>query len=1105
MEENEAVQEEVTALRAIYMEQFSMEEESIQSAWNIRKIARKYVIELKPTQVELQDLVSAVLEIRFETPMFLTDLTIRSSFTKKYPNEAPALQVRRGRGLSDAQLAQLQTLVVAKGKELAGNPMCFDIAEFVRDYLDTHNSVIRGLKQLSAFEQMEERHHQNEKAQTAEDRERQKQELMQREDAELREAEGFQTRLREEAQALRDRKKAVRANWKESKDPVDAGRNDIGGAKQKTDADGGDPALDTTEKLFMVEQFSSTIVHNAPVANVEVYLCRSKPFEKRGALHIEKAILPRSYVSRVQAQAILNDCVADISRLKSIRHANLAPVYDYCWSETETETVLENLVGYSNGGSLSSLMKNAGTLNAPVAFGYLRKLVAARASERSDTVLTGAGYLSKLFGKATQDAGSGLNAWLPPDDQLKAKDSARKKDIWAIGCVLCEMLFGCDVYNEYSGPEDLLFTARNMPSQVKSLLIAVFSKDPAERPSATSLLETYLDDLRLKIQPQLTSYALTVAKSMGPDPYTYDVKPSLPSVRSGSDSNHQRSRYRSDFEELAFLGRGGFGKVVKARNIIDNRLYATLSRMHHPNIVRYYQAWFEEGEESLLASPEDSNGTCTDDDSSTEDSMSDDEIEDDVSFSDWHASPVKLLDSNGTVVQLPYDLTAPFARFISKVKFLNLVKRFTFSRVYRPNLVGGQPFSYVECDFDIASRSPHCIFDAEVIKAGLDILESCGLGCEGVLIRLNHCLLVEEILRRIEIPESYVPVALAILENLERPHSLQQIRSALSKACDIPLRASEILESVSSFNGPIDETLKRFRDMLASPDPKGFLGKSSANVERTRDIEAAFSYLSKLSTMLKKLGVKCQIIFCPLLSYNAAYYRNSMMFQIMKSGKKLAAGGRYDSLVDQYRRPLFPKNPIGAVGISIAPALQIIVKPDGSKPAQIKIRNLMTKAESEVNRADVIAFLNAELQRTVTIATTVHQKEEKVQSQRVVPLPDLDVKVLSPPWQKQKMKGKEKIRLSDRAILNINGTMKTMTKSPAYIIDLPDAAIGRIAATNLRDDDAFRSMQEGFTAPQKEYLLDIRRSLIASRSGGVKAAWLVSAKTHTPYLYIFTD
>jgi len=82
------------------------------------------------------------------------------------------------------------------------------------------------------------------------------------------------------------------------------------------------------------------------------------------------------------------------------------------------------------------------------------------------------------------------------------------------------------------------------------------------------------------------------------------------------------SRYLVDFCQLGLLGRGGGGEVVKCRNRLDRRVYAikkvaleaevgpfakvaaernrklfrevtTISRMVHPNIVRYYQAWLE--------------------------------------------------------------------------------------------------------------------------------------------------------------------------------------------------------------------------------------------------------------------------------------------------------------------------------------------------------------------------------------------------------------------------------------------------------------------------------------------------------------------------------
>ncbi|CAD7701489.1 unnamed protein product [Ostreobium quekettii] len=75
------------------------------------------------------------------------------------------------------------------------------------------------------------------------------------------------------------------------------------------------------------------------------------------------------------------------------------------------------------------------------------------------------------------------------------------------------------------------------------------------------------------------------------------------------------SRYRTDFEEVKRVGQGGFGVVVSAIHGLDGRTYAvkkvkliskteqsytrivrevaTLSRLQHPHVVRYFQAWFE--------------------------------------------------------------------------------------------------------------------------------------------------------------------------------------------------------------------------------------------------------------------------------------------------------------------------------------------------------------------------------------------------------------------------------------------------------------------------------------------------------------------------------
>ncbi|XP_043277335.1 eukaryotic translation initiation factor 2-alpha kinase isoform X2 [Venturia canescens] len=88
-----------------------------------------------------------------------------------------------------------------------------------------------------------------------------------------------------------------------------------------------------------------------------------------------------------------------------------------------------------------------------------------------------------------------------------------------------------------------------------------------------------------------------------------------PSVNSDAvDGLDFKSRYRSDFEHIDCLGKGGYGVVFEAKNKIDDCNYAikriclpnskdsrdrvmrevkALAKLEHQNIVRYFNAWLE--------------------------------------------------------------------------------------------------------------------------------------------------------------------------------------------------------------------------------------------------------------------------------------------------------------------------------------------------------------------------------------------------------------------------------------------------------------------------------------------------------------------------------
>lgn len=145
----------------------------------------------------------------------------------------------------------------------------------------------------------------------------------------------------------------------------------------------------------------------------------------------------------------------------------------------------------------------------------------------------------------------------------------------------------------------------------------------------TNVQENYVDDLLNKkpefyldiSQNPTTSVPKTISSNEEKNISDLTVSKSL-SLEKPTETKpvDRKSRYQIDFEEIAYIGKGSFGEVIKVKNRLDGRYYAikkikifqgnflkkimrevqTLSLMHHQYVLRYYQAWIEEVDAKMV-------------------------------------------------------------------------------------------------------------------------------------------------------------------------------------------------------------------------------------------------------------------------------------------------------------------------------------------------------------------------------------------------------------------------------------------------------------------------------------------------------------------------
>jgi histidyl-tRNA synthetase len=239
---------------------------------------------------------------------------------------------------------------------------------------------------------------------------------------------------------------------------------------------------------------------------------------------------------------------------------------------------------------------------------------------------------------------------------------------------------------------------------------------------------------------------------------------------------------------------------------------------------------------------------------------------------------------------LRYDLTVPLSRVIAHhhSRLPRLFKRYQIQPVWRADRPARGRFrEFYQCDVDaLGSTSP--VVEAELCGIVCEVLSE--LGFSDFYLRLNHRVLLTEMLNAAGVPEPLHGTALVALDKLDKikidgVSAEMRERGISEKAIEGLTSIFEGSLAVGAVTGGAMARLQAVADFVsgAEPDPP-----SVENLRRIIEYADA-------------TPAKGRIVFSPSLARGLSYYTGAIMeANVPDLAGSLGGGGRYDNLVGMF-------------------------------------------------------------------------------------------------------------------------------------------------------------------------------------------------------------
>ncbi|KAG5943979.1 hypothetical protein E4U59_007733 [Claviceps monticola] len=257
---------------------------------------------------------------------------------------------------------------------------------------------------------------------------------------------------------------------------------------------------------------------------------------------------------------------------------------------------------------------------------------------------------------------------------------------------------------------------------------------------------------------------------------------------------------------------------------------------------------------------------------------------------------VQLLDPNGTVLQLPYDLTMGNARMIAKQSAGSMPQRtFSFGSVYRDKQDTGQPTIFGEVDFDIVTTDTLdlALKEAEVLKVLDEIVHTFpSLSQSQMCFHIGHSDLLQFIFEHCGVETTSRRLAADALSRLNiHNHTWQKVKMELrSPAIGVSATSVDELQKFDFRDTP-NKAFSRLKTLFEGGD-------------MYQRASSTMGHLKEVAEYAKRFGVVTKIYVNPLNSIKENFYAGGFLFSCLYDKKVkdvFAAGGRYDHLIKEQR------------------------------------------------------------------------------------------------------------------------------------------------------------------------------------------------------------